>query len=177
MFVGFLIFSSWILQKPSLAKGPGKARRLYLWWDAVHMGLASWRHYMEVQVPLNLSCSPMLFLWYTFSKPVLGVPSVGTDTELQLKSEHFLNYECSESSNHWVHSWSAAYLAKVIVKCIKSSRGMCISTPTVLVGSDRYDQHGEPSPITYKDVARFIYPTQCPSGLSGVLILRLWSQK
>ena len=55
---------------------------------------------MEVQVPLNLSCGPMFRMSYAFSKPVLGVPSVGTDTELQLKSEHFLNNECSGSSGH-----------------------------------------------------------------------------
>ena len=60
---------------------------------------------------------------------------------------------------------------------LADSGGMCVLTPTVLVGSDRYDKHGEPSPITYRCIARFIYPTQHSSSLSGVLIFRLWSQK
>ena len=41
---------------------------------------------MEVQVPLNLSCGPLFRMWYSFSKPVFGVPNVGRNTELQLKS-------------------------------------------------------------------------------------------
>ena len=48
-------------------------------------------------------------------------------------------------------------------------------TPTVLVGGrfcNWYDRQGEPPPITIRDIARLIYPTQCSKNHSGVLILQ-----
>ena len=54
-----------------------------------------------------------------------------------------------------------------------SSGGMCVSMTTVLVGCkfcNWYDQQGEPSPITIRDIARLIYPTQCSKNPSGVMI-------
>ena len=55
---------------------------------------------MEVQAPLNLTCGPLFRMWYSFSKPVFGDPNVGRNTDLQLKSEHSLNFKCSGNSGH-----------------------------------------------------------------------------
>ena len=53
-----MVFSSKILQKPSLAEGPGKVQRLYLM-SCGFTGVASRRHFMEEQAPLNLPYGPV----------------------------------------------------------------------------------------------------------------------
>ena len=81
---------------------------------------------MEEQVPLNLPCSPCSECNILFPSQ-LHVLTVGRDTELQIQSDNSLNFECSGSSGHWVHGWSEAYPAKVIIERIASGGGMCVS--------------------------------------------------
>ena len=127
-------------------------------------GLASWRLLMEVQVPLNLSCSPLFRMWYSFSKPVFGVPNLGRNTELQLKS--FRNtpsissaqgIAVIESTVELKSTWLKSSSNELHLACgynvagtwrRAGGGGMYISTPMVLVGSNHYDQQGEPSLTT-----------------------------
>ena len=67
-----------------MPKDQGKSKDFIsdeMWHTRVwHHGGSRWRN----QAPVKMSCGPLFRMWYAFSKPILGVPNVGRNTELQL---------------------------------------------------------------------------------------------
>ena len=119
-------------KKPSLSEGPGKVRRLYLI-SCGFTGLASWRHSMEEQVPLNLSYGPNMF------RVIMEDPSCPVCTYFFKENVHLSRYQRYCRARTFLTGWNMASCGR---------RRNVRLTPTVLVGNECYDQHGGLSPIT-----------------------------